>query len=67
MVFEIHPVQVVKLQSVKYLYSKDIVQSYTEKVKKAVPKSKTTEDEKEEESSDKKSQDEEEEAQEEKE
>jgi hypothetical protein len=36
--FEIHPLEVVRLQGVKYLYSKDIVQSYTEKVKKVVPK-----------------------------
>lgn len=40
--FEIHPLDIVRLNEAKYLYSKDIVQSYTEKVRK--PKNKTQEE-----------------------
>lgn len=39
--FEINPVEIVKLNEAKYLYSKDVVQSYTEKVRKVVPKNAT--------------------------
>jgi hypothetical protein len=39
--FEISPIEIVKVNSVKYLYSKDVVQSYTEKVKKYTKPNKT--------------------------
>ena len=41
--FEINPIEIVKLNEVKYLYSKDVIQSYTEKVRKAVNKTKEAE------------------------
>lgn len=47
--FEIHPIEVVKLQEVKYVFSKDVVQSYTEKVRKTLPQNETKEEEDEEE------------------
>lgn len=43
--FEIHPLDIVRLNEAKYLYSKDIVQSYTEKVRK--PKNKAQDEPKE--------------------
>jgi hypothetical protein len=35
--FEIHPVEIAKLIEAKYLYSKEISQTYTEKVQKSKP------------------------------
>jgi hypothetical protein len=43
--FEINPVEIVKLNEAKYLYSKDVVQSYTEKVRKTVPRNESEEEE----------------------
>jgi hypothetical protein len=46
--FEIQPVEIVKLVESKYLYSKEVTQSYTEKVRKVVPVSDKKEKEEEE-------------------
>ena len=43
--FEINPLKVVKLNEAKYLYSKEVTQSYTEKVKKVIPVNETKEEE----------------------
>lgn len=43
--FEINPVEIVKFNEAKYVYSKDVIQSYTEKVRKVIPVNKTEEEE----------------------
>jgi hypothetical protein len=53
--FEINPISVVLLNEVKFTYEKEVVQSYTEKVRKYTPKIKKnkTEDQSEDNSADK--------------
>lgn len=38
MTFEINPIELITLKDVKYIYQKEIVQVYTEKVRKIKPK-----------------------------